>query len=925
MASSPGAGGTGRRWRSRWLRRRQRCPRTTGPARARVGDTDQPGHRDHCGHHQRHHRQRAAGALHAARRAQPAGHRAAGRSQSASPLARLTPGANGNASAWQSYINVIENAGGAGPGTEDRTAGGRRKWQRWASSPTTATAATAIASPPTSRRVPESALRGHADPPGRPRDPRLRARWTTRSTISGPQRRHAHRPRSRGKSSATRRCNACHDKLAVHGGARFQHQYCVTCHNPGSADANSGNTVDETVMIHSIHRGAEPAVACRQVASMSIWGFMNGSTISPASCIPQDIRNCRGCHDEADPATPQAANWYNVPDRRGLWFLPRRRRTSSTGENHADGVAAANAECAICHGSGELRADAAHRQLELAAAQAFRFNILGVSDYGRRRAAGRAFLGHQPAGRQCRVRTSGRTRRSPAAAARSTSTWPGQPWRSAISTAAAARPPGHRRNRCASARSTDGDCPTATAATRRRRRCRFRPRSVDPASPRWRGASWWTSTATARAERIPVTGVSAFFAITDPAPQPRRHIVDLDGCNACHQVLQPARRQPHRRSRQLRGLPQRRMSLTSSAASRPASTRTTPRTGCARPLLHLSYMTHALHAGAARENAYIAYNRSGAPVSYGERGLPGPARQLQRLPPARQLLSGWQLCAWHHRCTPAWTGRVPTTTCGSPPTRPPAPAVTTARRRGPHGTVRRRLRCHADAGRHPDLSLTAARSSKPAAICHGPGRELRRGPSGMTSMTSAWPRSPIMRRTAGLARAAAADDALPQQARMPTCLRLSSRARAAAGTGHAPGSRSPPARPARTVTGSPPIIRALARAASRPSAPRAATPVIGQNDSCVACHRPRTGRLARRHPRQRRRWAARPVTACTSGAGSDEQPAAAAAPASTCHARAAAGRCRNPTGTRSPRGCSAAATATRRTTRRSAAACADRR
>lgn len=51
-------------------------------------------------------------------------------------------------------------------------------------------------------------------------------------------------------------CNNCHGELALHGGGRVDTAYCVTCHNPGSDDANSGETVDFKVMVHKIHRGA---------------------------------------------------------------------------------------------------------------------------------------------------------------------------------------------------------------------------------------------------------------------------------------------------------------------------------------------------------------------------------------------------------------------------------------------------------------------------------------------------------------------------------------------------------------------------------------------------------------------------------------------------------------------------------------------
>ena len=49
-------------------------------------------------------------------------------------------------------------------------------------------------------------------------------------------------------------CSECHKKFDFHGGDRVSVKYCVTCHNPGNTDANSGNTLDFTVMVHKIHR-----------------------------------------------------------------------------------------------------------------------------------------------------------------------------------------------------------------------------------------------------------------------------------------------------------------------------------------------------------------------------------------------------------------------------------------------------------------------------------------------------------------------------------------------------------------------------------------------------------------------------------------------------------------------------------------------
>jgi len=107
-------------------------------------------------------------------------------------------------------------------------------------------------------------------------------------------------------------CNECHVRLGFHGGDRINVNYCVTCHNPGTTDANSGETVDFKVMIHKIHRGEELPVV-QAGGEYAIWGNNNNKNDYTTVVFPQDIRNCEKCHTSADGATPQGDNWKNVP------------------------------------------------------------------------------------------------------------------------------------------------------------------------------------------------------------------------------------------------------------------------------------------------------------------------------------------------------------------------------------------------------------------------------------------------------------------------------------------------------------------------------------------------------------------------------------------------------------------------------------
>jgi len=87
-------------------------------------------------------------------------------------------------------------------------------------------------------------------------------------------------------------CNECHDFLTFHG-TRHKVEYCVQCHNPELADGEG----DMAFMIHRIH-------------AAGVFTVLDGGADYSEVTYPQDLRNCRKCHTEADAATTEADNWY---------------------------------------------------------------------------------------------------------------------------------------------------------------------------------------------------------------------------------------------------------------------------------------------------------------------------------------------------------------------------------------------------------------------------------------------------------------------------------------------------------------------------------------------------------------------------------------------------------------------------------------
>jgi len=131
-------------------------------------------------------------------------------------------------------------------------------------------------------------------------------------------------------------CNSCHEKLALHGGGRVDVQYCVMCHNPGTTDANSGNVLTMSTMIHKIHAGRllkEKLDDGEGGEDYVIWGYGDSKHDYGEVGFPQDLRNCTKCHTGSNPNTPRTRRARTGTPRtcrsHKRWWAPVRSRPTS--------------------------------------------------------------------------------------------------------------------------------------------------------------------------------------------------------------------------------------------------------------------------------------------------------------------------------------------------------------------------------------------------------------------------------------------------------------------------------------------------------------------------------------------------------------------------------------------------------------------
>jgi OmcA/MtrC family decaheme c-type cytochrome len=90
----------------------------------------------------------------------------------------------------------------------------------------------------------------------------------------------------------------------------------VTCHNPGSVDPDSGNSVDMAYMIHSIHAGLERADYSPDPTKPTpmpyiVYGFGGSENNYGDVTYPQDLLFCDKCHVKST-ATPDGDSWQTA-------------------------------------------------------------------------------------------------------------------------------------------------------------------------------------------------------------------------------------------------------------------------------------------------------------------------------------------------------------------------------------------------------------------------------------------------------------------------------------------------------------------------------------------------------------------------------------------------------------------------------------
>lgn len=455
-------------------------------------------------------------------------------------IAKLAPASNGGSSTWQSYVNREEGADGStDPGSEVLTSAIQADRDRsgtlvdnndgtyvftFSVDPTAVSSPLAVEYDPNlTHRIALQIQAGSRDT--YPNNPTYTFRPADGATDGIFTRDIVH----------IETCNGCHNRLAFHGGGRLDTKYCVTCHNPGTTDQDTGNVLDFKVMIHKIHAGAELA------NGYQIYGFRESLHDYSHVHWTQDIRNCETCHDQTRSDTPDAADYASVPSREACGSC-HDSVNFATGEGHSSAnFIATNDQCTTCHSPTGFvgSVESVHEILAHTAAEDFKFNVLGVTNTGPGQFPQVTFSVTNPSdGSTYDLNAAGGpfTQGGGASRVAIDLAWNTRDYFN-LGNGSSSRPASVVSLNPLFGGATDNGDGTYTIVS-------------DVAIP----ASGVTGSGGVgieghpaadlngdgtvdRSERIPVTSVVDYFAITDAAPVERRPVVAIDKCNVCHQKL----------------------------------------------------------------------------------------------------------------------------------------------------------------------------------------------------------------------------------------------------------------------------------------------------------------------------------------------------------------------------------------------------
>ena len=143
----------------------------------------------------------------------------------------------------------------------------------------------------------------------------------------------------------TATCNKCHDQLGLHGGSRRTMEVCVLCHSPQTIDPDTGNSVDMVPMTHKIHMGVDlPSVQAG--GKYVIIGNQQSVHDYSHIAFPPSAQRCNACHEQNTGAKQEKA-YYNAS--RAACGSCHDNVNFQTGENHIGLPQFSDNFCTQCH------------------------------------------------------------------------------------------------------------------------------------------------------------------------------------------------------------------------------------------------------------------------------------------------------------------------------------------------------------------------------------------------------------------------------------------------------------------------------------------------------------------------------------------------------------------------------------------------